>query len=197
MEKKENDYDYSFIIVCIGGGGGVTFIKKISDAFNTKEQSNFGVDYVTRTVIINGEIIKLIIRDIGSQERYRPIRKFYIKEANGIFLFFDVTSKYSYDAIIKEFEFIRSQHKGIKAIMLIGNNCCDELREISEEEVNEFAVSHELMYREVKISTGCGIDEAVKELVTFLITKCKKKTDFKVCLKQRDKQKKNNLQNCI
>ena len=140
--------------------------------------------------------MKLLNYLYASQERFRPIRNMYISKADGIFLFFDVTSKYSYDTIIQEYDFIRSQHEGIAPIMLIGNNCYSECREISKEDVNDFAISHDLLYREVNLSTGFGINEAVKELVTFII-KCKKETDIMECSNRAVIHRKNNSHNCI
>ena len=196
MEKKENDYDYSFKLICIGDGKKTKFLQLISDSFNKESKQNIGLDYLTRTLIINNEIIKLSLWDLASQERFRPIRNMYITKTDGIFLFFDVTSKYSYDTIIQEYDFIRSQHERIAPIMLIGNNCFSVCREISKEDVNEFAISQELLYREVDISKGFGINEAVKELVTFII-QCKKETDIMKCSNRAVIHKKKNSQNCI
>ena len=196
MEKKENDYDYSFKLICIGDGKKTKFLQLNTDSFNKESKQNIGVDYLTRTLIINNEIIKLYLWDLASQERFRSLRNMYISKTDGIFLFFDVNNKYSYDAIIQEYDFIRSQHEGIAPIMLIGNNCHSECREISKEDVIEFAISHDLLYREVDISKGFGINEAVKELVTFII-QCKTETDIMECSNRAVIHRKNNSQNCI
>ena len=65
MEKKENDYDYSFKLICIGDGKKNKFLQLISNSFNKESKQNIEVDYLTRTLIINNEIIKLSLCKSG------------------------------------------------------------------------------------------------------------------------------------
>ena len=70
---------------------------------------------------INKEKISINLYDTMGQERYYSIIKSYIRGANGILLFFDVTNKYSFENIKNWIYDIKEVDNNDKEIILIGN----------------------------------------------------------------------------
>lgn len=57
------------------------------------------VDYKVKSVVMDGEPVKLQIWDTAGQERFRNIAPVYFRGADGLMLVFDVTSEQSFENI--------------------------------------------------------------------------------------------------
>ncbi|MFW9902235.1 MAG: Rab family GTPase [Candidatus Thorarchaeota archaeon] len=95
---KEEEYKYIFKVCLIGAGGvGKTcMVRRLCfDTFSFDTQLTVGIDFYTYDFpfIINGKDtnIRLSIWDLGGQERFQSLFRYYINGANGIFLVFDLT----------------------------------------------------------------------------------------------------------
>ena len=72
--------------------------------FPPGQGATIGVDFMIKTVEIDGEKIKLQIWDTAGQERFKTITPTYYKGADGIIIVFDVTKLESFENIEKWFE---------------------------------------------------------------------------------------------
>ena len=84
MAPKQEKYDYLFKVVVIGdsGVGKSNLLSRFTrDEFNLESKSTIGVEFVTRSVSINGKTIKAQIWDTAGQERYRAITSAYYRGA--------------------------------------------------------------------------------------------------------------------
>ena len=53
-----------------------------------------GIDFMAKTVLVNGQTLRMQFWDTAGQERFRSLIPNYLKEAAIAFLVFDVTSTY-------------------------------------------------------------------------------------------------------
>jgi small GTP-binding protein len=56
-----------------------------------ESKTTIGVEFATKTVEIDGKVIKVQIWDTAGQERYRSMASAYYRGANGALLVYDIT----------------------------------------------------------------------------------------------------------
>ena len=174
-------YDFLFKIVIIGdsGVGKTNILKRFArNEFDIDTKSTIGVEFSTRTVDINGKIVKLQIWDTAGQERYRAITSAYYRGATGALLVYDVTQKYSFDNIKKWYTEIQNNVKNDIVIILIGNKAdLKSVRTVSLDEGKFFANLHHFYFLETSALTGDNISDAF-ELLSHQLLKNKQNLDF-------------------
>ncbi|CAA6664382.1 unnamed protein product [Spirodela intermedia] len=102
--------DYVFKVVLIG-----------DSAFSLDSKATIGVEFQTRTLVIQHKSVKAQIWDTAGQERYRAVTSAYYRGALGAMLVYDITKRQSFDHIPRWLEELRSHADKNLVIMLIGN----------------------------------------------------------------------------
>ena len=131
--------------------------------------STIGIDFKNKNVNVDGNEIKLQLWDTAGQEQYRTIATAYYKRAHGIALFYDVTSRQSYEHIPGWMESITSNTDENIPIVLIGNKIDLEstvTAEAGQEMANEYSVPFFL----TSAVTGQNIEEAFLTLARMMIS---------------------------
>ncbi|XP_029172684.1 ras-related protein Rab-43 isoform X2 [Nylanderia fulva] len=85
--SDDEGFDYLFKIVLIGdcGTGKTCVVQRFkSGTFVERHGNTIGVDFIMKTVLIDGKRIKLQIWDTAGQERFRTITQSYYRCANGV-----------------------------------------------------------------------------------------------------------------
>ena len=78
--KSEDEYDYLFKLVLIGdsGVGKSNLLSRFTrNEFNLESKSTIGVEFATKSMKIDGKIIKAQIWDTAGQERCALIFSFF------------------------------------------------------------------------------------------------------------------------
>ncbi|KAE8715025.1 Ras-related protein RABA1d [Hibiscus syriacus] len=71
--RAEDDYDYLFKVVLIGDSGvGKSNLLSVftRNEFSLESKSTIGVEFATRSLNVDGKVIKAQIWDTAGQERY-------------------------------------------------------------------------------------------------------------------------------
>ncbi|CAK9300375.1 unnamed protein product [Gordionus sp. m RMFG-2023] len=143
-----DDYKYLFKIVLVGnaGVGKTCIVKRFTQGiFPLGQGATIGVDFMIKTVHINGIKIKLQIWDTAGQERFRSITQSYYRSANAIILVYDVTNKSSFEALTNWLAEIKNFSTPNVFIALVGNkNDRIPERQVTQTEASEFAQAHSL-----------------------------------------------------
>ena len=164
-EESEKKYDYIFKLILIGSSGvGKSSILKryIQKIFNAEYTCTIGVDFFMKSLNISNKSIKLQLWDTAGTEKFKSITTGYYRGANAAFVVFDLTYKSSFESVS---EWIQNYYKysnpdSEKYVILIGNKSdLKEKREISEEEIYDFAKNNKIKYFETSAKNGENIDE--------------------------------------
>ena len=111
-----------------GGVGKTTLLStKITGSFQFSPKITIGVDFNVVTVD-NGSDIKLLVYDLGGQERFQFLHDTYIKGASGAILLYDLTRKKSFENIPWWLKLIK-ENCGDIPILVAGNKsdlCMEE-----------------------------------------------------------------------
>ncbi|KAK3099963.1 hypothetical protein FSP39_012578 [Pinctada imbricata] len=154
------DYKYLFKVVLIGeaGVGKTCLVRRFTQGlFPPGQGATIGVDFMIKTVEINGEKIK--IWDTAGQERFRSITQSYYHSANALILVYDVCSQLSFDSLphwIHEIE----KYANTKVLSYLVGNKIDQInrREIPEHIGKQFAKRYEMNFMETSAKEAENVD---------------------------------------
>lgn len=96
------DYKFLFKVVLIGnaGVGKTCLVRRFTQGlFPPGQGATIGVDFMIKTVEIDGEKIKLQIWDTAGQERFRSITQSYYRSAHALILVYDISSQPTFDCL--------------------------------------------------------------------------------------------------
>ncbi|ESR58019.1 ras-related protein RABA3 [Citrus sinensis] len=161
--------DYVFKVVVIGDsavGKSQILSRFTKNEFFFDSKSTIGVEFQTRTVTINGKIIKAQIWDTAGQERYRAVTSAYYRGALGAVVVYDITKRQSFDHVARWVEELRAHADSSIRIILIGNKSdLVDMRAVSAEDAVEFAEDQGLFFSEASALNGDNVDTAFFRLL--------------------------------
>ncbi|KAJ8616531.1 hypothetical protein MRB53_035903 [Persea americana] len=168
--RAEDDYDYLFKIVLIGdsGVGKSNLLSRFTrNEFSLESKSTIGVEFATRSLNVDGKIIKAQIWDTAGQERYRAITSAYYRGAVGALLVFDVTRHSTFENVERWLKELRDHTDPNIVVMLIGNK--SDLRHlvaVSTEDGKSFAERESLFFMETSALEATNVENAFAEVLT-------------------------------
>ena len=147
------------------------YLKIFELQFDPQESTRLtlGVSYHKIIVEIRRNRVKLQIWILGNQERFRSIRKMYVRGSSGAILLYDITNASSLNRISEWREMI-AELCGEIPIVLIGNKLdLEEQRTVSKERGIELQEKNNLSsFMEISTETGENV-EKMFELIGHLI----------------------------
>ena len=146
--------------------------------FNPEKLDTCGADKLqTKFILNNGNEIKLILWDIGGNEKFHSMAFNYLRYVYGIVLVFDVTKYNSFKKLDEYLQEISEKYENNKPIVLFGNKVDLPKQEwqVTDEQIKSFAKEKNLPYFKVSAKTRQGI----KEGFSYIVNKCYKKLEEK------------------
>ena len=170
-----SEYSHIFKIFLLGENAvGKTKIlfQFVKNTFTKSYLSTIGIDLGSKVIHVSDKIIQLKIWDSAGQERYRSIPMGMLKDADGIVLVYDVTNGESFSKINEWIEQIKL-NINIEdiSLVLLGNKCDIEKREVSQQQGKEMAQELNISYFETSALNGEGINEAFEHLAKEIMKK--------------------------
>jgi len=132
-----------------------------------------GVEYKSKIFEVYGKRVKATIWDTAGAERYRTITSNYYRGSHAIIFVYDVTERNSFENIDKFWlkEVKEYFPNTSEIIMLLVGNKIDNIynRKVTEEEGEELARKHGMMFIETSAKEKIGVNEAFEEVVNKVI----------------------------
>ena len=176
--------------------GKTSFIYKyVKNDFKDSYKNTIGMDYCSRNMKLpTGEEFEIFFYDTAGQEKYKSTSFNLIKKADGILLLYDISERSSFDAINQWIESIKNVKGDNFPVIMIGNKCDLEERDITQIEGELFANEHGFSFEETSCKEGINIEESVQDLVLNILEKKKKENvkenfTFKLSKKKEKKKK--------
>lgn len=157
------DYHYLFKYIIVGdaGVGKSCLLLQFTDKrFRAEHDMTIGVEFGHRVVDMDDQKIKLQIWDTAGQEAFRSITRAYYRGATGALLVYDISRRGSFDHLAQWLTDARQHAQPNMVIILIGNKCDLERREVTYEEGAWFARQNALFFLECSAKTGQNVDAA-------------------------------------
>uniref|UniRef100_A0A0E0C7R5 GTP-binding protein n=1 Tax=Oryza meridionalis TaxID=40149 RepID=A0A0E0C7R5_9ORYZ len=178
--RAEDDYDYLFKTVLIGdsGVGKSNLLSRFTkNEFCLESKSTIGVEFATRSIQVDGKVVKAQIWDTAGQERYRAITSAYYRGAVGALLVYDVTRRATFDNVARWLKELRDHTDPSIVVMLVGNK--SDLRHlvaVSTEDGKEYAEAESLYFMETSALDATNVENAFAEVLTQIYQTVSKKT---------------------
>ncbi|THU53838.1 hypothetical protein C4D60_Mb10t18630 [Musa balbisiana] len=177
--RAEEEYDYLFKVVLIGdsGVGKSNILSRFTrNEFCLETKSTLGVEFATRTLQVEGRIIKAQIWDTAGQERYRAITSAYYRGALGAILVYDVTKPTTFENASRWLRELRDHADSNIVVMLIGNKTdLQHLRAVDSEEAQSFAEREGLAFIETSALEATNVEKAFRVILAEIYRVISKK----------------------
>lgn len=151
-------------------GKSSLLLRFIHDRFNDDLGLTIGVDFKTKTVMVDGHAVKLAVWDTAGQERFRTLTPSYYRDAQGAVLVYDVTDRASFiklESWLNELSMYSTRSGIVK--MIVGNKIDKGERAVTREEGKQFARRHKTLFIEASAKTKDGVKFAFEDLVQKII----------------------------
>ena len=108
---------------------------------------------------------QLLFFDTAGHEKYRAVARNFLRNTDAVLFVFDISNKKSFEDLSIWYNLYREENENVVGL-LIGNKSDLEHKK-DEEEADEFAKEHRLLYME----TSAKSDKNVKKAIAYLIKK--------------------------
>lgn len=178
--RAEDDYDYLFKLVLIGdsGVGKSNLLSRFTkNEFNLESKSTIGVEFATKSLNVDGKVVKAQIWDTAGQERYRAITSAYYRGAVGALLVFDVTRRDTFENIERWLRELR-QHTDPNIVMMLVGNKSDlrHLVSVSTDDGKALAERESLFFLETSALESTNVEKAFSEVLMQIYRIVSRKT---------------------
>ena len=171
----EDNYNQMMKLLLIGNSktGKTNFINKyLKNKFDPDSKATLGVEFGSKCFRFENFIIKFQIWDTAGLERYKTIFDAYYNGSSGVFIFYDITDKNSFNCIDIWFKELKSKCKKDAIIIIIGNKSdLEEKRQVTKEEGESKAKQLNAGFFETSALTGENLDKAFEMMATKLYQK--------------------------
>ena len=166
------DYSHLFKILLVGGQrvGKTAFrFRFCRDHYSPEYFASAGLDFSTRTLMLDGDKVKVQIWDVSGDDIYDSTRKSYYKGANAFIIMYDIGSMETFqqaERLLKELD-MYGQSDSPKVVVGNKGDCAGK-RKVGLIEAREWADGWRLPLIETSARTGDNVDGAVVKLVMAL-----------------------------
>ncbi|KAK7846982.1 ras-related protein raba4c [Quercus suber] len=170
MTNLQQKIDYVFKVVLIGDsavGKSQLLARFARNEFSLDSKATIGVEFQTRTLLIDHKTVKAQIWDTAGQERYRAVTSAYYRGAVGAMLVYDISKRQSFDHVAKWLEELRGHADKNIVIILVGNKSdLGSLRAVPVEDAKEFAERENLFFMETSALEATNVESAFLTILT-------------------------------
>ena len=163
----KEEYKFKVVVVGDSGVGKTNLIKRfINDTYNKDSKATVGVEFLSKTYLINQEVFKIEIWDTAGQERYKSITAAYYKGAKGAMIVYDVTNQTSFDNVDNWANEIKEKAARNINLMIVGNktDLTDKIV-VTSEVATEKAKALEIPIMETSALDSTNVKEAFYQLL--------------------------------
>lgn len=169
----KRNYDYMFKLVLIGDTGvgkSCLLLRFADDSFTDTFITTIGVDFRFRTLEVDQKKVKLQIWDTAGQERFRTITSAYYRNAEGIIVVYDTTSKESFDHVEDWLHEVNRQAPADTLKLLIGNKAdLKDQREVGTELAKRLADNLQIPFLETSAKDATNVENAFVTMALQLV----------------------------
>jgi small GTP-binding protein len=162
-----------FIVIGSSGVGKTAILKRLlDDTFVPECKTTVGVDFLTTSIEVDGQLLRLQIWDTAGQERFRSISQAYYRSAVAVILVFDLSDRKSYEDLPQWLNDVRTLCDPNAIVTLIGNKRdLVQQRAVAQSEAEKFAELQQLAYLETSALGGDNIQDAFHRTAAAVLRK--------------------------
>lgn len=168
---EEQKQEYKIVIIGSASVGKTCLIHRlVHKTFDEHIPSTVGMMFLSHDIEVDGVTYKIHIWDTAGQERLRAIVPLYYRDANGVILVYDITSRSSLPDLEYWYKDMADHNNEKVSTIIVGNKSDLELNiKVSHEEAKEFAKKHNSQWVLTSAKDGSGVEEAFTMLIKDII----------------------------
>ncbi|MHA1669093.1 MAG: Rab family GTPase [Promethearchaeota archaeon] len=159
--KISDTFKYKITLFGAGNVGKTSLlIRYIKDYFSADLKQTIGSNFLIKDIELEENVnVRLLLWDIGGQEKFQKLRSIYFKGSNGALGVYDLTNSQS---LLKLPGWISSIKKSVKKAipMIILGNKSDLERQVDRSEAEDLAKRLNCEYLETSAKTGVNVELA-------------------------------------
>jgi Ras-related protein Rab-8A len=161
------------LIIGDSGGGKSAILQRFTqNEFVTSHITTIGIDFQTKSMIIDGSAVKLMCFDTAGQCRFRTITEAYYRGADGVIMVYDVTRKESFDNISYWVRNLEQHSSNNIPKVLVGNKTDQTFEKIvTTSDGQALATTHDMPFFETSAKTGENVDATFTTLAKTILNK--------------------------
>jgi Ras-related protein Rab-11A len=163
------DYDHLFKVVLVGDSavGKSNLLSRFTrDEFTLDCKSTIGVEFATKTVMVDDKHIKAQIWDTAGQERYRAITSTYYRGAVGALMVYDITNAETFKNLDKWLNEVKEHAPTHVIVMLVGNKLdLDFRRQVTKDEAVAYSKANSLSFIETSALDSTNVKKAFEKII--------------------------------
>ena len=172
VNNQHYDYDALVKLIIVGpsGAGKSSMLSRYCDElYQVSSLPTIGVDFriKNKTLAVDGTTTRCKIQmwDTAGQERFKSIVQSYYRNAHGVLVVFDLTSRQSFDMLDHWFEQVADfAPPGAARLLVASKSDMTTQRTVDEAEARAAAERHGAEYIEVSARRNINIDEAFAQI---------------------------------
>ena len=171
VENEDPDYLLKIVLIGDSGVGKTSILSRFArDQFNPDSKTTIGVEFATKTLHVDGKVVKAQIWDTAGQERYRAITSAYYRGALGALILYDITTSTSFNDLDRWLKELRDNTEPNIVIMLVGNKSdMDNLRSVPITDGQSYAEKENLLFIETSAKAATQVNEAFTRLIEEIV----------------------------
>lgn len=142
-------------------------------SFNDQYISTIGIDFTTKNVVVRGKKYKAVIWDTAGQERFRTITSSYFRGSEGIFIFYNVRFRDTFEYVTKVLKQVEERCSATVPILLVGTASDATDRTISFDEGVALAQSIRspsgIPFFEISSKTNQNVEEMYQHMYEMVL----------------------------
>lgn len=178
MSSRDEEYDHAFKIVLIGdsGVGKSNLLSRFTrNKFNLTSKPTIAVDFATKSMRVEGKLIKVQIWDTAGQERYRAVTSAYYRDAVGALLVYDISDHSTFHNVQRWLGELRENTDADIQVMLVGNKSdLQNLDSVRTDEATAFSAQYNLSFIQTSALDNTDVETAFQQIVTTCYRRAEK-----------------------
>ena len=172
LNPNEELLNYKIILVGDSGVGKTCILMRaVNNRYTDAYQATIGFEFLLLYFQVNDVKIKLQIWDTCGQEIYRSLIQGFFRNTTATVLVYSKTNRSSFDNLGMWIKDIKNNTEQDMPILLIGNKCDEENRniDVTKEEGEEYSKQYNLKYfNETSAKNGYNINEIFEEVAKIV-----------------------------
>jgi len=150
--------------------GKTSMITRLAyDSFDNTYEATIGVDFLTKTIYLDDQTVRLQLWDTAGQERFRSLIPSYIRDSNVAIVVYDVTSEKSFEGADKWISDVKEKRGEDTAIYLVANKTdLETKRVVTTDDGRAKAAEKGLRYFETSAKTGYNVKQLFQQVARSL-----------------------------
>ena len=160
-DNKNYNYLFKYIIIGDAAVGKTNLLMRFTqNKFTENYQGTIGVEFGVKNIEIKTKKYRIQIWDTAGAENFRSITRSYYNNSVCAIVVYDITNRESFANVSTWIKDVQNNAPKTITLVLVGNKVdLNDIREVTYEEGEDFAMKNGIIFQETSAKTGEFVDD--------------------------------------